>query len=381
MAIRVLSIVGARPNFMKIAPFARALAGLSPRVEHRLVHTGQHYDAALSDAFFDGLRIPHPDTDLGIGSGTHAEQVGRTMMALERELEEHRPDWVVVVGDVNATLAAAVTARKLQLRVAHIEAGLRSFDMTMPEEINRLVTDRLSNRLFTTDAMACGNLRAEGAPEEAIRLVGNVMIDTLDAELPRAAALDPADVVAAHRHPEAADRPPTPLPEEGFGVITLHRPSNVDDAAILEPLVDYLVEEASEVLPLVWSLHPRTVKMLKTFALWPRIAACPRLLLTRPMGYHEMLSLNRVARVILTDSGGMQEECCVLGTPCVTMRWNTERPVTLVEHGGTNRLAGNDPARIRAAMADALTAGRRPFRPPLWDGRAAERIARDLAAG
>lgn len=381
MPLTITSIVGARPNFMKIAPIARALAAMGGRVEHRLVHTGQHYDAALSHAFFDGLRIPRPDTDLGIGSGTHAEQVGRTMIAMERELEEHRPDWVVVVGDVNATLATAVTARKLHLRVAHVEAGLRSFDMTMPEEINRLVTDRLSNRLFTTDAMADGHLRAEGVPEEAIRPVGNVMIDTLDAELPRAAALDPAAVVTAHRHPETTDRPMPPLPEEGFGVVTLHRPSNVDDAAVLGPLVDYLVEEASEVLPLVWSLHPRTVKMLQAFALWPRIAACPRLLLTRPMGYHEMLSLNRVARVILTDSGGMQEECCVLGTPCVTMRWNTERPITLVEHGGTNRLAGNDPARIRAAMADALAAGRRPFRPPLWDGRAAERIARDLMEG
>lgn len=358
---------------MKIAPFARALKRIIG-VEHRLVHTGQHYDAALSQSFFDGLRIPRPDVDLGIGSGSHAEQVGRTMMAFESDLHHWRPDWVVVVGDVNATLACAVTAKKEHVRVAHIESGLRSNDLDMPEEINRLVTDRLSDLLFTTDRFAEENLRREGVAGERLRPVGNVMIDTLDAELPAAAALDVNAVVAAHRHAEAAGDAPT-LALEGYGVVTLHRPSNVDQADTLGPLAEFLVAEASREIPLIWSLHPRALKMLKTFGLWERVAACSRIALTQPMGYHEMLCLNRSARLMLTDSGGMQEECCVLGTPCVTLRWNTERPVTLVEHGGTNRLAGNDPARIRAAVTSALAAGRRPFRPPLWDGRAAERIA------
>ncbi len=377
MPLKITSVVGARPNFMKIAPFARALNALGERVEHRLVHTGQHYDAAMSHAFFDGLRIPRPDVDLGIGSGSHAEQVGRTMIAFEHDLHHWRPDWVVVVGDVNATLACSVTAKKEHVRVAHIESGLRSNDLDMPEEINRLVTDRLSDLLFTTDRFAEENLRREGVAGERIRPVGNVMIDTLDLELPAAAALDINAVVAAHRHAEAAGDAPALVPE-GYGVVTLHRPSNVDQADTLGPIAEFLVEEASRELPLIWSLHPRALKMLKTFGLWERVAACSRIALTQPMGYHEMLCLNRSARLILTDSGGMQEECCVLGTPCVTLRWNTERPITLVEHGGTNRLAGNDPARIRAAVRDALAAGRRPFRPPLWDGRAAERIAAAL---
>ena len=380
MPLRITSVVGARPNFMKIAPFARALSALGGRVEHRLVHTGQHYDAAMSHAFFEGLRIPRPDVDLEIGSGSHAEQVGRTMIAFERDLHHWRPDWVVVVGDVNATLACAVTARKAHVKVAHIEAGLRSFDMAMPEEINRLVTDRLSNLLFTTDRMANENLAREGVPEDSMRLVGNVMIDTLDAELPKARALNPKDVVVSHRHPDAPESQPD-LPAEGFGVVTLHRPSNVDHPEILGPLAEYLLDDVSRSLPLIWSVHPRTVKNLQAFGLWDRIVRWPRIALTRPMGYHEMLCLNRSARLVLTDSGGMQEECCVLGTPCVTLRWNTERPITLVEHGGTNRLAGNDPGKIRAAVTAALSESRRPVRPPFWDGHAAERIARDLVEG
>ncbi|MBP7275266.1 MAG: UDP-N-acetylglucosamine 2-epimerase (non-hydrolyzing) [Kiritimatiellae bacterium] len=376
--MKITSVVGARPNFMKIAPFARALNAWGDRVEHRLVHTGQHYDAAMSHAFFEGLRIPRPDVDLEIGSGSHAEQVGRTMIAFERDLQTWKPDWVVVVGDVNATLSCAVTARKAHIRVAHIEAGLRSFDMAMPEEINRLVTDRLSNLLFTTDRMANDNLAREGVPPEAIRWVGNVMIDTLDAELPRAAALDLENVVAEHRHPDVREKRPA-LAADAFGVVTLHRPSNVDHPEVLGPLTDYLVEEVSKSLPLIWSVHPRTVKMLQNFQLWDRIASCARIALVRPVGYHEMLCLNRAARLVLTDSGGMQEECCVLGTPCVTLRWNTERPITLVEHGGTNRLAGNDPGKIRAAVTAALSESRRPVRPPFWDGHAAERIAGALA--
>ena len=379
MTLRITSVVGARPNFMKIAPFARALSALGGRVEHRLVHTGQHYDAAMSHAFFEGLRIPRPDMDLEIGSGSHAEQVGRTMIAFERDLHHWRPDWVVVVGDVNATLACAVTARKAHVKVAHIEAGLRSFDMAMPEEINRLVTDRLSNLLFTTDTMANDHLAREGVPADAIRLVGNVMIDTLDAERPRASALLIADVVAAHRHADAREAQPD-LPVDGFGVVTLHRPSNVDHIETLGPLTEYLMNQVSPALPLVWSVHPRTVKMLQSFQLWDRLLRCPRIALTRPMGYHEMLCLNASARLMLTDSGGMQEECCVLGTPCVTLRWNTERPITLVEHGGTNRLAGNDPEKIRAAVTAALSESRRPVRPPFWDGHAAERIAEILVS-
>ncbi|MBN1558501.1 MAG: UDP-N-acetylglucosamine 2-epimerase (non-hydrolyzing) [Lentisphaerae bacterium] len=367
--MRVLSVVGARPNFMKIAPFVHALrAQKDAACVHRLVHTGQHYDAAMSRSFFSALDIPEPDVDLGVGSGTHAEQVGRTMIAFEPVVRDWRPDWIVVVGDVNATCACALTARKEHVRLAHIEAGLRSFDETMPEEINRIVTDRLAHLLFTPDALADRNLAAEGTAPERIRRVGNIMIDTLERHRAAAAALDPQAVAGAAA---AADG--------GFAVLTLHRPATVDCRDRLVPLVRLLADELSAELPVIWALHPRTRKQLDAFGLRAAVETAPGLKLIEPIGYREMLRLNMGARLMLTDSGGLQEECCVLGTPCITLRPNTERPVTLQEHGGTCILAGHDPAAVRAAFRRLRDAPRKPFRPPLWDGHTAERIVAALA--
>jgi UDP-N-acetylglucosamine 2-epimerase (non-hydrolysing) len=378
--MHMLSVVGARPNFMKIAPFIRALTTrMPPAFRHTLVHTGQHYDRDMSDSFFESLGIPEPDVDLGIGSGTHAEQVGRTMIAFEKVLADTRPDWVVVVGDVNATCACAITARKQHVRLAHIEAGLRSFDETMPEEINRIVTDRLAHLLLTPDAIADANLAAEGTDPARIRRVGNIMIDTLDQNREAAAALAIDTVLttyALEKRPAAS----APIADGGYVLLTLHRPANVDHEEPLRALVGFLIGEAAAALPVVWTVHPRTRKQLDRFGLWERIAACPRIVLLSPIGYREMLRLNMGARIMLTDSGGLQEECCVLGTPCITLRENTERPVTLVEHGGTCVLAGNGIDAVRAAFQDMKHQPRRPFRPPLWDGRTSDRIADLFAA-
>jgi len=405
-----MSVVGARPNFMKIAPFVRELGRHPDRFDHHLVHTGQHYDKAMSDAFWTALGIPEPDSSLGIGSGTHAEQVGRTMEALEKILKTWKPDWVVVVGDVNATCAAAITAKKEHVKLAHIEAGLRSFDRAMPEEINRIVTDRLSDLLFTPDEIADLNLKNEGMPNEAIRRVGNVMIDTLEANRERAAELDLKTIIESNLikpTPRSADpsqggdqrKVPSigGVPglsavalsgvegakaegrgglnlQNGYAVLTLHRPSNVDDRATLESLVRLFQDDVATAMPLLWTLHPRTRKQLETWGLLPAISSCPSIVLLEPLGYLEMLKLNLGARVMLTDSGGLQEECCVLGTPCITLRTNTERPVTLRENGGTAELAGSDVGRIRRLFAAMKDAPRRESRPPLWDGHTAERI-------
>jgi len=379
--MKIMSVVGARPNFMKIAPFVHAIAehnallvrdGLTPG-EHVLVHTGQHYDERMSATFFRELDIPNPDIDLEIGSGSHAEQVGRTMMAFEKVVREHKPDWVVVVGDVNATCACAITAKKEQTRLAHIEAGLRSFDMTMPEEVNRLVTDRLADLLLTPDEFSSENLRHEGVPEERIRLVGNIMIDTLESHRDRAAKLDLASIVRENLLASTrAGRVPT-LEENGYLLVTLHRPSNVDHAHVLGPIADLLCKVAAD-MPLLWSIHPRARKQLVEFGLWDKVNALEPLILVRPLGYDEMLRLNMSARTVLTDSGGLQEECCVLGTPCLTLRWNTERPVTLREHGGLSVLVGNAPDEIRRAYRQSLHNSRTPYRPPMWDGQTAPRV-------
>ena len=371
--LKIMSVVGARPNFMKIAPFVRALSRHPGRFEHVLVHTGQHYDTAMSDAFFRDLDIPSPDVHLEIGSGTHAEQVGRTMIAFETVVRDRRPDWVVVVGDVNATCACSITAKKDHVKLAHIESGLRSYDLAMPEEINRMVTDRLSDLLFTTDEFADANLRAEGVAEARIRPVGNIMIDTMEQQRATAAALDPRRICETNAlEPGARGLPP--LADDAFAVLTLHRPSNVDDPAVLGALVELFRAEIAARLPLIWPVHPRTRKQLETLGLWSLVRGAPNIVLTGPLGYREMLRLTLGARVMLTDSGGLQEECCVAGTPCLTLRWNTERPVTLKEHGGASVLVGNDPARIRAAFRATLSEPRSAHRPPLWDGHAAERI-------
>lgn len=404
--LRIMSVVGARPNFMKIAPFTHAIeahnkvvstSNFKPQtsnpqvlIEHFLVHTGQHYDKAMSESFFQALDIPRPDVDLGIGSGSHAEQVGKTMMAFEKVLLDWKPDWVVVVGDVNATCACSITAKKHHVKVAHIEAGLRSFDERMPEEINRLVTDSISDLLFTPDRFANENLRREGHPEGKIKFVGNVMIDTLEAHREQAVELDLNEIIQRNLIPsedrgrrtteDGGKLPHQPsainqqLAKGAFCVLTMHRPSNVDNKAVLEALVECFIEHVSKDMPLVWSLHPRTRKQLESFGLWSRVAAAKNIIPIHPVGYHEMMKLNLSAKVMLTDSGGLQEESCVLGTPCITMRENTERPVTLMEHGGMSELAGSSPEKIIKYFDRMMAMTGIPHAPELWDGHAAERI-------
>ena len=378
--MKVVSVVGARPNIMKVAPFCRALKAY-PEVQHILVHTGQHYDVRMSEQFFKELDIPNPDINLEIGSGTHAEQVGRTMIAFEKVLKAEKPDWVVVLGDVNATCACSITAKKEHIKCAHIEAGLRSRDMDMPEEINRLVTDRLSDLLLTPDRLSNANLKAEGVPDEKIKFVGNIMIDTLEREREKAAALDINAIAKDNLIDEIAGRELPVLRERGYVAMTMHRPSNVDQAETLVPAMRFFLDEVSKDYPIVWAIHPRAQKMLKEFGLWDEVIANENMVLVKPLGYHAMLRLNMGARLFMTDSGGLQEECCVLGTPCLTMRWNTERPITLMENGGASILVGNAVDKIREAYKSQIDAARRPMRPELWDGHTAERIAECIVKG
>jgi len=403
---KILSVVGARPNFMKIAPFIKAIAKhnskltnspdrkeqfsgsadpyddkLIPedffKIEHILVHTGQHYDVRMSGAFFKELDIPDPDINLEVGSGSHAEQVGFTMIEFEKVLREYKPDWVVVVGDVNATLACSVTARKEEMNLCHIEAGLRSGDMTMPEEINRLVTDRLSNLLLTPDLISSENLRKEGTPEENIKFVGNIMIDTLEANREKAASLALIKILEENLV-NGFNLQKEVLKDDHYVAITLHRPSNVDKRQILEPLVSFLLEEVIPDFPLIWPVHPRTRKLLIDFGLWGKVIQNPNVLLLEPVSYHQMLRITMGAKIIFTDSGGLQEECCVLGVPCLTLRWNTERPITLAEHGGASVLVGNNVEQIRKAYNFTLSLSHKPTRPPLWDGHTAERCVKEI---
>ena len=370
---------------MKIAPFIRAVVAHNrknnSRIEHILVHTGQHYDDKMSKSFFEALDIPDADINLGVGSGTHAEQVGHTMMEFEKVLRTEKPDWVVVVGDVNATLACSVTAKKEWVKCCHIEAGLRSGDMTMPEEINRLVTDRLSDLLLTPDELSSDNLRKEGVPEERIKFVGNIMIDTLEAQLGKAEQLSIDKIIHENALPEQSLSPSLfSIANASFAVMTMHRPSNVDQKEVLEPILDFLINDVAQNMPLFWPMHPRARKKIEDFGLWQRALDCPNLILMHPLGYHQLLRLNMDARIMLTDSGGLQEECCVLGTPCLTLRWNTERPVTLKKHGGASVLVGNDVKLIRKEYQKTLVQKRRPVRPKLWDGKTAERCLEAILA-
>ena len=386
--MKIVSVVGARPNFMKIAPFIKAIEKYNihhsgnGKIEHILVHTGQHYDVRMSQQFFEDLNIPEADVNLEVGSGTHAEQVGQTMIQFEKVLKKERPDWVVVVGDVNATLACSVTAKKEWIRCCHIEAGLRSGDLNMPEEINRLVTDRLSDLLLTPDWLSNQNLIREGVPESKIMMVGNIMIDTLEANRTKALKLDIAEIISNNMHSEASFtyRDPALFTEKGIATITLHRPSNVDFEHVLAPLTHFLADEVCSRMPLLWPIHPRAEKNLKLFGLWEKVLQVPNLYLLRPLGYHEMLRLNMASRIMLTDSGGLQEECTVLGTPCLTLRWNTERPVTLRDHGGASVLVGNNIDRIRNEFYNTLENKREPYRPELWDGQTAERCVEAIVS-
>jgi UDP-N-acetylglucosamine 2-epimerase (non-hydrolysing) len=352
--VRVLAVAGARPNFMKIAALLRELAG-RPAFEVFLVHTGQHYDASMSDRFFAELGIPEPDVNLEVGSGTHGAMTAQVLQRIEPIVQEQAPDVVVVVGDVNSTIAASLAAVKLGVPVAHVEAGLRSFDRGMPEEINRVLTDAISEWLFVTEPSGAENLEREGVDPRRIHLVGNVMIDTLLAHVARARERRTAQGLG--------------LAPGGYAVLTLHRPSNVDEPALLGRLFDVL-EEVHEELPIVFPMHPRTAAALSSRLGGRRL----RLAVTEPLGYLDFLGLMADARLVLTDSGGIQEETTVLGVPCLTLRDNTERPVTVAQ--GTNRIVGRDPDVIRAEVQKVLTGEQRHGRiPDLWDGRAAARIA------
>jgi UDP-N-acetylglucosamine 2-epimerase (non-hydrolysing) len=356
----ILCIVGARPNFTKIAPILRALRADGSGLQAQLLHTGQHYDAALKQSFFEQLQIPEPDIDLGVGSGTHAVQTAEVMLRFEPVLDQLNPAAVLVVGDVNSTIATALVAVKKGVPVIHVEAGLRSGDRSMPEEINRVLTDQISDLLFTTEEDAAGNLQREGIAADKIHFVGNVMIDTLLFNLARATPA--SDTLAAL--PQGA------VLRQGFGLVTLHRPSNVDDPVVLARLLTVLGEIGAEV-PLLFPMHPRTRARIDAAGL-DYLFGDERLIPLPPAAYLDMLGLMREARVVLTDSGGIQEETTALGVPCITLRENTERPITIAQ--GTNTLAGTDPARIHAAWT-AIKAGRKTGQvPPLWDGRAAERI-------
>jgi UDP-N-acetylglucosamine 2-epimerase (non-hydrolysing) len=383
--MKIMSVVGARPNFMKIAPFVKAIQVYNQQnphetVEHILVHTGQHYDDRMSKQFFNDLNIPDADINLGVGSGSHAEQVGQTMILFEKVLRQLQPDWVVVVGDVNATLACSVTAKKEWIKCCHIEAGLRSGDMHMPEEINRLVTDRLSDLLLTPDLLSKDNLIKEGVPESKIEFVGNIMIDTLEANREKASKLDLWKIIESNSHEEKGtgiyDR--NLIQDRKLAIVTLHRPSNVDDIVALENLVLFLTKEVCQEMVLIWPIHPRTEKNLKSFNLWNQVMDTPNLVLLKPLGYHEMLRMNMAARLMLTDSGGLQEECTILGTPCLTLRWNTERPITLKENGGASILVGNNIEKIRTEYNIAMKNTFIPIRPVLWDGNTAERCLKAL---
>jgi len=381
--MKIISVVGARPNFMKVAPFIGAINKYNyeseknnhERIVHILVHTGQHYDDRMSKKFFDDLNIPEADINLGIGSGTHAEQVGNSMIALEKVFETEKPDWVVIYGDVNATLAASVAAKKLHIKVCHVEAGLRSGDISMPEEVNRLVTDRLSDLLLTPDRISVENLKKEGVADSAIHFVGNIMIDTLESNRHKVEALDLRQIVSSNLISSNSE---VVIKENDFAVMILHRPSNVDDELVLSSLVNFVVNEVADVLSVIWAVHPRTEKQLKHFNLWNKLIQTPNIFMVNPLGYHDMLKLNMHAKIMLTDSGGLQEECTVLGTPCLTMRWNTERPITLREHGGASVLVGNNVERIREEFFNTLKNSRKPERPELWDGNTAERCLMEI---
>ena len=361
--VHILSVVGARPNFIKLAPIARALAASPRTFRSTIVHTGQHYDPLMSDVFFDQLGIPRPDVNLNVGSGGHAQQTAAVMAAFEPVVLELKPDAVLVVGDVNSTLACALVATKLGVTVVHVEAGLRSFDRAMPEEINRVLTDQISDLLFTTERAAADNLRREGIAAERIHFVGNVMIDTLLAHRARARALD---VHLAHG-----------LAAGAYALLTLHRPSNVDDPRAFERLMSALARIADDVT-LVFPVHPRTRAKVHASPLAQRMVDTGRLRLLEPQGYLEFMGLLDASRVVLTDSGGIQEESTILGVPCLTLRESTERPVTVTH--GTNQIVGTDPAAIVAAW-ECLKQAPPPARTPeLWDGRAAQRIVDVLRA-
>lgn len=374
--VKIVHVVGARPNFMKIAPILAAIRqhnkeGGYPTFESLLVHTGQHYDQAMSQSFFEDLDLPRPDLNLEVGSGSHAEQTGKVMIAFEKVLQQAAPKMVLVVGDVNSTMACTLAAKKLNIPVAHVEAGLRSGDMTMPEEINRKVTDAVADLLFTTDLGANANLKQEGIPDHQIFFVGNVMIDTLLKHRERASRSLVLETLGLKVGQQV----------KSYGVLTLHRPSNVDCFDTLQEILQ-AVKTLSDVIPIVFPCHPRTVTQIKSFGLQSYFGKpnqiADRIMLVPPFGYLDFLQLHAHAKIVLTDSGGIQEEATILGVPCLTLRENTERPITILQ--GTNRLVGTRRDSIlkgfEAATKEGAGLGRVPEK---WDGRAGERIVEVLA--
>ncbi len=360
-------VAGARPNFMKIAPIVRAIEAHGD-LDYKIVHTGQHYDREMNDVFFEELGIPEPDVFMAAGGGSHAQQTGKIMVAFEEYCQAHRPDAVLVVGDVNSTLACSIVAKKLCIPVAHVEAGLRSGDMSMPEEINRLVTDSISDWFFVTEPSGVEHLRCEGKSESAIHYVGHVMVDNLLYQVERLAHTDTSSFETAALKQQAT------ASGGRYGVITLHRPSNVDNAETMAKIGRGLKEIATE-LPLIFPVHPRTRNNMENFG----IDLGPNITLLGPQPYMPFLDLWKDATVVLTDSGGLQEETTALGVPCITIRENTERPITVDE--GSNVLVGTDPARIVAEARKVRRGeGKQGRRPLLWDGKAAERIVEILFA-
>ncbi len=361
--LKILNIVGARPNFMKIAPIVREMRRRGNEFQPLIVHTGQHYDAAMSDSFFIDLDIPAPDFHLEVGSASHAIQTAKIMMAFEPILIEQKPDWVLVVGDVNSTIACALVCSKLGIKVAHVEAGLRSRDRTMPEEINRILTDAISDLLLTTSRDADENLKREGIAEDKIKFVGNVMIDSLFYNLKKAE--------------NSLIREDLDLNGKDYAVLTLHRPSNVDEREIFAGLLDALVS-IGEKLPVIFPVHPRTKTNIGNFG-FAELVANSNIRLIEPLGYLDFMRLYSGAKLVLTDSGGLQEETTALGIPCLTLRENTERPITI--ELGTNHLVGTNPEKIKQTAFEILE-NKNQIKdtkiPPLWDGRAAERICNTL---
>lgn len=362
--MKVLNIASARPNFMKVAPLLEEYEN-HEKINGQLLHTGQHYDYEMSKIFFDELGIPTPDYHLGVGSGTHAEQTAKVMTELEKVLQKEGPDWIVVVGDVNPTMASTIVANKMGIKVAHVEAGLRSYDRSMPEEVNRVLTDSIADLLLTPSVDGNMNLVEEGIPQDNIRFVGNIMIDTL--------------FKMRERSEESAILADLGISAEKYGLVTLHRPSNVDQEKTLAKFVTVLADTAMK-LPLVWPVHPRTRNKAEEFGLWNRLRDIRGLHLLEPVGYLDNVALMNNARFVLTDSGGIQEETTALGVPCLTARENTERPITITE--GTNTLVGTDPDTIMEHIRENLqngAAGHRNLAKPLyWDGNTAERIVKAI---
>ena len=366
---RLICIVGARPNFMKIAPVIEALKKETPEIEVKLVHTGQHYDAAMKHQFFVQLGIPEPDVDLGVGSGSHSVQTAEIMKRFEPVMEEFEADAVLVVGDVNSTIACALVAVKNHVPVIHVESGLRSGDREMPEEINRVLTDQISDLLYTTERTAADNLQREGVDLARVHFVGNVMIDTLKKHVERATPI--AQTLAELANPQRVLDS-----KQGYALLTMHRPSNVDEEPVLSSLLQTLAS-VSQQLPIVFPVHPRTRQRIKEFGLDDKLQAA-NIHCLNPLGYMEMLGLMTNARMVLTDSGGIQEETTALGVPCITLRENTERPITVNQ--GTNTIVGTDSAAILREVNVVLAEGGKVGRQPeLWDGQAAVRIARHLS--